>query len=722
MKENHLKDQTSPYLLQHAENPVNWYPWCEEAFTRAKEENKPIFLSIGYSTCHWCHVMAHESFEDEDVAKELNQHFISIKVDKEERPDIDSVYMEVCVMLTGSGGWPTSIFLTPEQKPFYAGTYFPKYSAYGGIGFLELLQAVSAKWKQDKNSLLQAGEEITRQLQVQMGGKAAGELEEIRAKKAAKEPGELENSITAGLKAAKKSQDVWQALFRKAVTWFWRSFDPVYGGFGNAPKFPMPHNLMFLMEYYRVTGDGRALEMAEKTLVQMYCGGIFDHIGYGFSRYSTDASFLVPHFEKMLYDNALLLMSYTQAYSVTHKEIYREVAQKTAQYILDEMTAPGGGFYSAQDADSEGVEGKYYVFGYEELLSVLGASAGKEFNEYFNITREGNFEGKNIPNLLDNGKREGKKYEGKACAGGMERESKKYAAKACAGGGEEGSQKKELEESRRKVYEYRKGRCRLHLDDKILTSWNGWMIGAFAGMYRVLEQDACLQQARAASDFMEKQAKAARTLRKEPPEGDSLFVSYRAGKCQGTGFLDDYAFYAFGLIELYRSTLEQEYLEKAIRYVRKAVSLFKDRAYGGYFLYGKENESLIAVPKEAYDGAIPSGNSVMAYDLVKLWQITGDTEWKQEAEEQLRFLSDSAGDYPAGQSFFLLSCLLYQNPPEHIVCVLKEEADLDKLKEKQKEGADIVVLREESREYPMINDRTTLYICSGHSCKPPVNF
>ena len=637
---NHLKDQTSPYLLQHSENPVNWFPWCEEAFTKAKRENKPIFLSIGYSTCHWCHVMAHESFEDPEVAQELNQHYVSIKVDKEERPDIDSVYMSVCLLFTGSGGWPTSIFMTPEQKPFFAGTYFPKTSAYGHMGFLELLRAIDQKWKTDRDSLFQSAEEITRQLQVE-------------SKPSCVEP---------------------HLLAKQAFLQFQHSFDAAYGGFGNAPKFPMPHNLMFLMEYYQISQEQSALKMAEKTLEQMYRGGLFDHIGYGFSRYSTDEYFLVKQKKKMLYDNALLLMAYTQAYALTGKELYQRVAQQITEYIQREMTAPEGGFYSAQDADSEGEEGKYYILGYDEIEEVLGEAEGEAFKRAYHITKEGNFEGKNIPNLLFD------------------------------------PSQPVSETTREKLYKYRRGRSSLHLDDKVLTAWNGLMIGAFANMYRVFGQESCLLLAERACAFIEEQALE-----------QGLFVSFRQGKRQGNAFLDDYAFFAFGLLQLYRATLKEDYIKKAAHYCRRALELFEDIENGGYYLYGRENESLIAKPKETYDGAIPSGNSVMAYNLVKLWQITGQEEWLPCVERQMKFLSATAENYPAGQSFFLLANLILENPPEHVVCVLKTKEDLKELEAKQSEGADILVLSEENVSYPILNDKTTLYICREKSCLPPVN-
>ena len=364
---NHLKNQTSPYLLQHAENPVEWYPWGEEAFRRAREEDKPVFLSIGYSTCHWCHVMAHESFEDEEIAELLNRYFISIKVDKEERPDIDAIYMAVCQAFTGSGGWPTSIFMTADQKPFFAATYFPKHSTGSMIGLWELLSVIHEKWENDRPTLLRQADEIVAHLS---RSSAAGEMPDTN-------------------------------LTDAAVEMYRQSYDPQNGGFSRAPKFPAPHNLLFLLTYYERHGDTACLEMAEQTFLQMYRGGLFDHLGFGFFRYSTDARFLIPHFEKMLYDNALLIMGYCKAYTVTKKRLYLEIAEKTAAYILREMTDPEGGFYSAQDADSDGEEGKFYLFTPDEVVNLLGQKEGEAFCRHFGITESGNFEGKSLPNLLD---------------------------------------------------------------------------------------------------------------------------------------------------------------------------------------------------------------------------------------------------------------------------------------------------------------------------------
>ena len=645
--QNHLKNQTSPYLLQHAENPVHWYPWCKEAFRRAQAEDKPVFLSIGYSTCHWCHVMAHESFEDEQIAEILNRNFISVKVDKEERPDIDSIYMSVCQTFTGSGGWPTTIFLTPQQKPFYAGTYFPKTGKYGQIGLKELLLTIQEGWESDRELLLRSAEEIMSLL----------------------EKGNREEDSTA-------ADELDAGLIDAAFQSFLRTFDEKYGGFQRAPKFPMPHNLLFLMRYYEKSGQEGALKMAEKTLLQMYRGGIFDHIGGGFSRYSTDPYFLVPHFEKMLYDNALLIMAYCKAYEITKNKLYRDVAEKTAEYILREMRSPEGGFFSAQDADSEGVEGKYYLFEPSEIFGLLGEKTGKEFNQHFDITEKGNFEGKNIPNLL---------------------QTTDFGA--------------DFSDHLPTLYEYRRGRYRLHLDDKILTSWNGLMIGAMCHLYRATGKDIYLQAATQAQDF----------IRDKLCEKDTLYVSYREGKRSEKGFLDDYANEIFALLALYGATWDGGYLEKAVAFCEKAISDFYDKQRGGFYLYGKENEQLILRPKECYDGAVPSGNSMMAYNLVQMHLLTGEKQFGDLAEHHLKFMSADARDYPAGHGMLLMALWDYLDAPEKITVVLKDDQKPEGLPCRISLGTVVCVLKGPTEEYPLKNDRTTFYVCRGHSCQPPAN-
>lgn len=641
---NNLKGETSPYLLQHAENPVHWYPWGEAAFEKARAEDKPVFLSIGYSTCHWCHVMAHESFEDEEVAELLNQHFVSIKVDKEERPDIDSVYMAVCQAFTGSGGWPMSIFMAPDQKPFFAGSYFPKNAGRGSIGFINLLKLVAEKWRTNRAALLQTGEEVTA-------------------------------ALKKGAEAVPEGGGRDEELLDAALKQFERSFDRQYGGFGGAPKFPAPHNLLFLLQQYEKKGRETALWMAEKTLQQMYRGGLFDHIGYGFARYSTDAFFLAPHFEKMLYDNALLIMAYSKAFSVTKDPFYRRVAEKTARYILHEMTSPEGGFYSAQDADSEGVEGKYYLFTPLELTALLGEKTGLDFCGHYDITAGGNFEGKSIPNLLKN----------------------------------EDWREDSFTESLPQIYAYRKGRTRLHTDDKILASWNSLMIAAMAALYRVTGEKNYLSAAVQAESFLsEKLCRA-----------DTLFISYRDGRVSGKGLLDDYAAYTFALLALYEATYRQEYLLKAECFCRKAVDEFADPEQGGFYLSGAENERLIACPKETYDGAVPCGNALMADNFVRLHLLTG--RYQQQAERQLTFMSDAVRPYPTSGSFFLTALSDFLDPPEKVTVAVKNPEDLQDLPTRVPLGAAVVLLDTPSEEYPLRNNRTTYYICRNRTCLPPVN-
>ena len=638
---NHLINETSPYLLQHSENPVDWYPWCEEAFARAKAEDKPVFLSIGYSTCHWCHVMAHESFENKDIAHLLNSYFISIKVDKEERPDIDSIYMSVCQAFTGSGGWPTSIFMTPDQKPFFAGTYFPITARYGSIGFKELLYAIHQKWLNDRALLLSSAEEV---------------LGLLREQPSAGEPNRL--------------------LLKKAVEIYKASYDKEYGGFGNAPKFPSPHNLLFLLQQYEKNKNSQCLEMAEHTLVQMYRGGIFDHIGYGFCRYSTDKYYLAPHFEKMLYDNALLMLAYCKACEVTEKAFYREVAEKIAAYLLQEMTSGQGGFYSAQDADSDGEEGKYYLLAPWEICNLLGKETGEEFNRYYDITEQGNFEGKSIPNLLQSDP--------------LNTRFEKYLPA---------------------VYEYRKQRNRLHLDDKILTSWNALMIAALCQLYRISKKPKYLQAAKNAQQFINKQ------LCKK----DTLYVSFRNGRKGEKGFLDDYANVIYAQLALYDATLEKDYLQRAEELCQKAIADFYDARQGGFFLYGKEHEQLILQPKETYDGAMPSGNSVMAYNLVRLTALIQDEKLEEILKQQLAYLAAQAQQYSAGYAMFLLALSDYLDAPPQITVVLADKEDKNELPFAIPLSSTVNVLHEPTENYPLKEDKTTFYLCHHQTCMPPTH-
>lgn len=579
---NRLSKETSPYLLQHKDNPVDWYTWCNEAFERAEREDKPVFLSIGYSACHWCHVFAHESFEDEEIAELLNKYYISIKVDKEERPDIDSVYMSVCQAFTGSGGWPNSIFMSAQGKPFFAGTYFPKSSRGGLMGFRELLEVIHEKWESERESLLEQADNVIEH---------------------------LKREESASVNATKVN------ITNLAVKQYERLYDKIYGGFGRAPKFPTPHNLIFLLEYYELYKNVSCLNMAEHTLLQMYRGGIFDHIGFGFCRYTTDGRFLVPHFEKMLYDNALLILAYCKLYKVTRKSLYLEIAEKTADYIIREMTSSGGGFFSSQDADSEGEEGKYYLFSPDEITRILGKENGEQFNRHYDITKKGNFEGKNIPNLLKSDHFD-----------------------------------KSFETYLPIVNNYRQKRHSLYRDEKILTSWNSLTIAAMCELYNSTEKQIYLSSAQKADEFIQQH------LLKD----NTLYVSYYLSKPGMLGFLDDYASYIFALLSLYSATSDNIYLKKAEYFCDKVIYDFADKN-GGFYLYGKEHEQLILRPKETYDGAIPSGNSVMAYNLVWLSNITSDEKYKALAKRQLDFITKYASEYPTGHAMFLRALLEYKN-------------------------------------------------------------
>ena len=672
---NHLKDQSSPYLLQHAENPVNWYPWTQEAFDKAIRENKPVFLSIGYSTCHWCHVMERESFENQRIAGILNQSFISIKVDREERPDIDSVYMAACQVMTGSGGWPMSLFLTPEKKPFFAGTYFPPASKNGMPGFDDILLSIADLWKNKQKDVLDTAQDILSHLQELENPSASREKHE-KAGASYREQKNADIFHRKQEKAGISHPEIDVHLPEKAARSLFKSFDRQYGGFGSAPKFPTPHNLLFLMLYSRINTTPNILEQAFFTLEQMRRGGIFDHIGFGFSRYSTDKYFLVPHFEKMLYDNALLILAYCAAYKISGNEVFLDTAKKAAAYVLRDLTGRKGEFFSAQDADSDGEEGKFYLWKEEEIYRFLGQERGRRFCTHFGITKQGNFEGKNIPNLL-HGSEILDNFEGE----------------------------KEL------LHAYRKTHFPLHLDDKILTSWNALMICALTVLYRVTGDPGYLSSAQ----------KAQRYIEKNLAYGNTLYVSFRKHIRFVKGFLDEYAYYAAALLQLYEATGNHDYLERAKQICGEASRQFSDENNGGYFLYGLENESLIARPKETYDGALPSGNSVMAYCLLRLSQITGEDDYEQMFLRQLHFLSVQASHYPAGHSFFLLTLLMHLHPMPTVTVVLSDTDRKEDILKDLPLYADIRILKEETGEYPLLNGKTTYYACKGHICLPPSN-
>lgn len=674
-KANRLIGEKSPYLLQHAYNPVEWFPWGKEAFGKAGAEDKPIFLSIGYSTCHWCHVMEEESFEHDGIAGILNRDFVCVKVDREERPDVDSVYMAVCQALSGQGGWPLTIIMTPECSPFFAGTYLPPKRRYGRMGLEELLTSVAKQWREKRQQLVGGAEQILGFLKQQADLEVAGEP-------------------SLGLVAQGYGQ-------------FEDSFDEVYGGFGGAPKFPTPHNLLFLLEYGARKQVREACYMVERTLVQMYRGGLFDHIGGGFSRYSTDERWLVPHFEKMLYDNGLLTLAYVEAYQATGNELYGDVARAVLGYVERELTDGEGGFYCGQDADSDGVEGKYYVFTPEEVRAVLGNDGGERFCRRFDITDKGNFEGKNIPNLLKEGSGKGENAEDNREAGWRK-------------------QSGEWDESFRKLYEYRLSRTRLHKDDKILVSWNGWMISACAKAGAVLEDERYVEMAVRAEAF----------IRGKLWKDGGLMVRYRDGEAAGEGKLDDYACYCQALVELYEVTFETDYLRRACEIAGAMTEQFFDDRRGGFYLYGKDGETLIVRTKETYDGAMPSGNSVAAAVLEKLSRLTGNPRWSEVLDKQMRFLAGAMDGYPAGHSYGLLAMMNVLYPTKELVCVLSNDAWEKQRGEIRKlaanghgmavvvktagNGAELRELAPYTAGYPVPEYGARFYLCTGQQCMPPV--
>ena len=651
---NKLNSEKSPYLLQHKDNPVDWYPWCKEAFQKAKDEDKPIFLSIGYSTCHWCHVMAHESFEDDKTA-ELLESFVCIKVDREERPDVDAVYMNVCQTLTGSGGWPLTIFMTPEQKPFFAGTYFPKTSRYGQPGLHDILWQITQLWKTDREKLLESSEQIT-----------------------------------AAIQRTQASADGIpdRDMIIKGYQTLQQNFDPSWGGFGRDPKFPTPHNLLFLMRVYIAEEEPKALQMAQRTLQAMSAGGIFDHIGGGFSRYSTDEKWLVPHFEKMLYDNALLILAYLEAFQLTQDEHFADTAKRTADYILRELTDPRGGFYCGQDADSDGVEGKYYLFTPEEIKSVLGDEDGICFCKMYDITDGGNFEGKSIPNRI----------------------------------GKSDSEWDSRDPRLLKLLEYRKARTHLHLDNKILLSWNAWSIIAFAAAGSILNDSRYLDAAIKAYTFI----KSFMT-----DEQGRLYLRFCDGEAAHDGQLDDYAVYALALTELYNRTFDTKYLKESIHYAKQMIDLFEDRSCGGFYMTAHDAESLISRPKETYDGAIPSGNSAAAMVLERLAEITGEPLFRDAADRQHTFLAGQIMKYPAGHCYALLAMSKVLYPHRELLCTgasipnevinyikTKPAYDLSilyKSTQNEKELSDIAPFTE---AYP-VSDHMTYYLCENGTCHAP---
>lgn len=594
MTTNRLIDEKSPYLLQHAHNPVNWYAWGEEAFQKAREEDKPIFLSVGYSTCHWCHVMERESFENEEIAAILNRSFISIKVDREERPDVDRIYMMFVQATTGSGGWPMSVWLTPDLKPFFGGTYFPPDSRYGRPGFGAVLQHLAKAWVEQRAEILKSGESVSAEL-----GRAT----------------RVETTGTV------LNPDLLDSVF----AYFRRSYDAHYGGFGGAPKFPRPSVFQFLTRYAKRTGNDEALEMTFETLRHMAKGGMNDQLGGGFHRYSVDARWFVPHFEKMLYDQAQLAVSYLEAYQISGDPEFAAIAQQTLDYVLRDMTHPEGGFYSAEDADSvidpadpkQKGEGAFYIWSFAELEQLLGAERAEWFAALYGCGRDGNvaedphdeFRGKNIL------------YQAKP----LENVARQF-------GKDQVELETELEEAKRILLEARGKRVRPHLDDKILTSWNGLMISAFAKGAQLLEDLAPER----ASAYRDAALRAFTFLQKNLfDDAGRLYRRWREGERAVEAFLDDYAAYIQALIDLYETTFDPAYLNEALTKMLKALAYFEDKESGGFFSTAEKSDLILRM-KEDYDGAEPSGNAVMAMNLVRLSQYTGYAGLREAAEDLFR--------------------------------------------------------------------------------------
>ncbi len=610
---NSLIHEKSPYLLQHAHNPVNWYPWGQKALDKAKQEDKPVLLSIGYSTCHWCHVMAHESFEDEGIANIINKHFIAIKVDREERPDLDHIYMTATTAMTGQGGWPLTVFLTPTGDPFYGGTYFPPNAKWGSVGFIDLLNSIAKAWQSDRENILSSSLSVIENLRAQAGNRQVNENE-------------------AGLPLD-------DSLVGKAFRQLRGQFDSSNGGFGSAPKFPMGHNLSFLLRYHKHYPSSEALSMVEKTLTGMSQGGIWDHLGGGFHRYSTDQYWHVPHFEKMLYDQALLSRAYLEAYQATGHGPYANTARDILDYVLGEMTDEEGGFYSAQDADSLDVtdghsqEGAFYVFSESEINEVLGAEKAQIFNYCYGVMPQGNaaydphgdFSGKNILFGAHSPKEASDKFN---------------------------RQMSEIQdilmEGHSQLLERRAQRPRPHLDDKVLCDWNGLMIASFAFASRVLGEPQYAKAAGKAADF----------ILKSMVKDSRLCHRWRTGEAGIQATLEDYAFFIYGLLDLYEATFQKDYLEGAERLADGMIAFFADPR-GGFYMTASDAETLIIRPKEAYDGALPSGNSVAALSLMRLSTLIQKESYNLYAESLLRYFSPNIAHGP-GAHCFLLSAQMWQ--------------------------------------------------------------
>ena len=663
---NHLQHETSPYLLQHAHNPVDWYAWRPEAFERARVEQKPILVSIGYSTCHWCHVMERESFENEDIAGFMNENFINIKVDREERPDVDAIYMEACQILTGGGGWPLNCFLTPDGKPFYAGTYFPPRPAHNRPSWLQLLQHLAGIWENKRDVALDQAEKLIAHI--------------------SRNDDVFVQNITPSYSGEGRGGADLEAMYYQMR----ERFDRVEGGFGGAPKFPSTMAIQYLLNYHHFTGNQEALEHAQLSLDKMIRGGIYDQIGGGFARYATDREWLVPHFEKMLYDNALLVTVLSEAYKLTGKKLYKESIEETLGYIRREMTSPDGGFYSAQDADSEGVEGKFYVWDKSEIEEILGEEA-QLFCTFYGVSEGGNWEEKNI----------------------LWRPSS-FEEFAVANKIEVADLKKQLKTCREKLFAVRSKRVWPGLDNKILLSWNALMTSAFAAAFTALGHDEYRETAIRNVDF----------LLKNFADGDSGRLRHSAS--QDDAFLEDYAFFIATLTEVYQITFDVRYLQLAGKYTDYVLSYFHDSETGLFFFTDANQSDIILRKKDLYDNATPSGNSTMALNLQRLGILLDRHDWRETASRMLLTMREAVERYPLSFERWA-TAMMNETQPMHEIAVVGDNA-VEKAVEIQKgflPNKIIAASKTPTDDIPLLAGKpgatdALIYVCRDFACQRPV--
>ena len=667
---NRLSRETSPYLLQHAHNPVDWYPWGDEAFEKAKSENKPILLSIGYSACHWCHVMEHESFENEKIAALMNELFVNIKVDREERPDLDEIYMNAVQMLTGRGGWPMTMFLTPDRKPFYGGTYFPPEDRQGMPGFPRILMGVSQAYRERPEDVQKSVSQILTALQ------RMAESQET-------------------------SKNLSPAVVAAGAENIARAYDSDNGGLGQAPKFPNAGVYELFLRHYSHSKNERFLEMVIHTLTKMGQGGIYDHLGGGFHRYSVDAKWLVPHFEKMLYDNAQLVRIYANAYTISREPLFKSIVEETVGYLFREMLDPKGGFYSTQDADSEGEEGKFFVWTAEEINRVIGESEGEIFCRMYDVGEPGNFEGKSILHPILTVDQAGKLFRKEP------RDIEAIVARA-----------------KEKLFAEREKRVKPFRDEKIITAWNGLMLSGLAEAIKLSENPAWIDAAARTVEF----------IFSDMARGGLLLHTHKDGQSKLLGYLDDYAFLAVGLLDLYEAVLDRTYLDRAIQLTDVLLREFWDERDGGFFFTGKSHEPLISRAKPVFDASIPSGNAMATQLLLRLHHLTGDDRYRTPAEKILRSYYDAMESQPFGLAHMLCVLDFYLQGAKEIVIVgnLAESGVKEliaqvnatylpnKVLQLARPGTALAAISPLLQGKSQVDGKPTAYVCQNFTCSPPV--